>query len=113
MPTVRKVTSKIKLTPKPSKVASATSGKVTKTTEVTGDDRTAPVVRTKRVCLFCESKTEPRYWDVATLRRFLSDRGRINPRGRSGACAKHQRRIARAIKHARHLALLPYIVRVV
>lgn len=68
--------------------------------------------KVKKGCLFCESKTEPAYWDVATLRRFMNDRGRISLRARSGACAKHQRRVAREIKHARHLALLPFMVRV-
>lgn len=65
----------------------------------------------KKYCHFCVSKTEPVYWDAAILRRYLSDRGRIYPRQRNGACAKHQRRVSREIKHARHLALLPFTVR--
>lgn len=40
--------------------------------------------------------------------RYISDRGRIEPRSRSGACAKHQRALAEAIKRARHLGMLPY-----
>jgi small subunit ribosomal protein S18 len=48
------------------------------------------------------------YKNVAFLRRFVSDRARIETRRRTSACAKHQRAIARAIKRARHLALLPY-----
>lgn len=68
--------------------------------------------RSKKVCFFCQSKTEPRYSDAASLRRYLSDRGRINPRGRSGACSKHQRRVSREIKRARHLALLPFTLMV-
>jgi small subunit ribosomal protein S18 len=42
------------------------------------------------------------------LRRYVSDRARIEPRRRTGVCAKHQRRLALAIKRARYLALLPY-----
>ena len=42
------------------------------------------------------------------LRRYVSDRGKIEPRRRSGACARHQRALAAAIKRARFLALLPY-----
>ena len=48
------------------------------------------------------------YKDVAFLRRFISDRARIETRRKSSCCAKHQRAIAQAIKRARHLALLPY-----
>ncbi|OGO48401.1 MAG: 30S ribosomal protein S18 [Chloroflexi bacterium RBG_16_64_32] len=48
------------------------------------------------------------YKDFNFLRRFVSDRGRIESRRKSGACAKHQRSVARAIKRARHLALIPY-----
>ncbi len=48
------------------------------------------------------------YKDFNFLRRFVSDRGRIDPRRKTGTCAKHQRALAQAIKRARHLALLPY-----
>ena len=48
------------------------------------------------------------YKNVSFLRRFISDRGRIDTRRKTSACAKHQRAIASAIKRARHLALLPY-----
>ena len=48
------------------------------------------------------------YKDFNYLRRFVSDRGRIESRRKSGTCAKHQRALARAIKRARHLALIPY-----
>jgi small subunit ribosomal protein S18 len=47
------------------------------------------------------------YKDVSTLRRFVSERGKIKGRRKSGTCARHQRRLAVAIKRARHLALLP------
>ena len=62
-------------------------------------------------CQFDKDKTEPSYKDVAVLKRYLSERGKILPRVRSGACAKHQRRVAQSIKHARHLALLPFVSR--
>jgi small subunit ribosomal protein S18 len=48
------------------------------------------------------------YKNVSFLRRFVSDRGRIETRRKTSACAKHQRALASAIKRARHLALLPY-----
>jgi small subunit ribosomal protein S18 len=48
------------------------------------------------------------YKDTTKLGRYISDRGRIEPRRRSGACAKHQRMVCEAIKRARHLAMLPY-----
>lgn len=68
--------------------------------------------RLKKVCQFCSNKTEPHYFDIVALRRFINDRGRIVTRVRSGSCAKHQRRITKEIKRARHLALLPFTVRV-
>lgn len=61
-----------------------------------------------KVCPFCAGKIEIDYKDVSRLRRYVSDRGRIEPRRRTGVCAKHQRRLALAIKRARFLALLPY-----
>ncbi|MEX2007467.1 MAG: 30S ribosomal protein S18 [Candidatus Levyibacteriota bacterium] len=62
-------------------------------------------------CQFCKDKTEPSYKDVSILRRYLSERGKILSRMRSGVCAKHQRAVAQSIKHARHLALLPFVSR--
>lgn len=61
-----------------------------------------------KVCAFCAEKIAIDYKDVTRLRRYVSDRGRIQPRRRTGVCAKHQRRLALAIKRARFLALLPY-----
>ncbi len=64
----------------------------------------------RRVCLFCRDKIDDiGYKDPVLLRPYISDRGKIAPRRKSGACAKHQRRLAVAIKRARHLALLPYV----
>ena len=61
-----------------------------------------------KVGLFCADKSEIDYKDTFKLRRYVSDRARIEPRRRTGVCAKHQRRLALAIKRARYLALLPY-----
>jgi len=49
------------------------------------------------------------YKDVDLLQRFVSDRGKIRPRRQTGTCAKHQRRLAIAVKRARHIALLPFV----
>ncbi|OGE25815.1 30S ribosomal protein S18 [Candidatus Daviesbacteria bacterium RIFCSPLOWO2_02_FULL_40_8] len=68
--------------------------------------------RLKRFCQFCTQKSLPQYSDASALRRFMSDRGRINPRTRTGVCAKHQRVLSKQIKYARHLSLLPFTVRV-
>jgi small subunit ribosomal protein S18 len=63
-------------------------------------------------CVFCADKKEPLFSDTATLNKFITDRAKIVPMSRSGLCTKHQKRLAVAIKQARHLALLPFIVRV-
>ncbi len=63
----------------------------------------------RKVCAFCVDKIdEVDYKDVARLRRFLSDRAKIEPRRKTGTCAKHQRSLNVALKRARHLALLPF-----
>jgi small subunit ribosomal protein S18 len=63
----------------------------------------------RKVCAFCvDHVVEIDYKEVAKLRRYLSDRGKIEPRRKTGTCAKHQRCLTIALKRARHLALLPY-----
>lgn len=65
--------------------------------------------RRRKICRFC--KTEARYIDykdVETLRNYIPDRGKIQPRRTSGNCSKHQRMLTGAIKRARVVALLPY-----
>jgi small subunit ribosomal protein S18 len=63
----------------------------------------------RRYCPLCKEKVEEiHYTDVAALRRFVSDRGKIKTRRVTGACRRHQRQIALAIKTAREMALLPY-----
>lgn len=65
--------------------------------------------RRRRVCIMCADKIKyVDYKNASFLRRFVSDRARIETRRKTSACAKHQRALARAIKRARHLALLPY-----
>jgi small subunit ribosomal protein S18 len=65
----------------------------------------------KKVCTFCKTKGEVAaidYKDVATLRKYISDRGKIRARRVTGNCTQHQRDIANAVKNAREIALLPY-----
>ena len=63
----------------------------------------------KKVCGLCVDKVENiDYKDIARLRRYMSERGKILPRRVTGTCARHQRELTVAIKRARHLALLPY-----
>ena len=62
-----------------------------------------------RECQFCTDKSATiNYKQIEVLRRFISDDGKIRPRRQTGACAKHQRELAVAIKRARHIALLPF-----
>ena len=63
----------------------------------------------RKVCQFCVDKVEHiDYKDTARLRRYISDRAKIQPRRITGTCAKHQRQLTEAIKRARHIALLPF-----
>lgn len=63
----------------------------------------------RKICAFCADKsTGIDYKDTLKLKRFLTERGKIQPRRTSGVCAKHQRQLAMAIKRARVMALLPY-----
>lgn len=66
----------------------------------------------KKPCYFCVEKIDyVDYKDVALLRKFMSDRAKIRSSRVTGTCVQHQRKVARAIKNARELALLPYISR--
>ena len=65
----------------------------------------------RKVCRFCaDSNVVVDYKDAGTLKHFITDRGKIIPRRISGNCAKHQRKIAVAIKRARMIALMPFTV---
>jgi len=77
-----------------------------------GDDRRGgkgKVFFKKKVCKFCIQKLKIDYKDADTLRRFITERGKILPRRITGTCAKHQRGLALAIKRARMIALLPFV----
>ncbi len=63
--------------------------------------------RKKKVCYLCTGKTFT-YKDVESLKRYINERGKILPRRVTGACQKHQREIAKMIKEARAIGLLPY-----
>jgi small subunit ribosomal protein S18 len=64
----------------------------------------------RKVCTFCGDKVDTvDYKDAAKLRQYVSERGKIEPRRKTGTCAKHQRAVAIAVKRARHLALIPYV----
>ena len=66
--------------------------------------------RRKKVCVFCgKENNEIDYKDVAKLRKYVSERGKILPRRITGNCAKHQRALTVAIKRARHMSMMPYI----
>ena len=70
------------------------------------------VRRRKKVCAFCADKTNAGidYKDVNKLKRYVSERGKILPRRITGNCAKHQRALTVAVKRARHVALMPYVL---
>lgn len=65
----------------------------------------------RRACYFCETREPIDFKNAQLLRRFIADSGRIETRRKTSTCARHQRELARAIKRARYLALLPYVVR--
>ena len=76
-----------------------------------GFKRRGPARRRKKVCVYCADKNAViDYKDVNKLKRYISERGKILPRRITGNCAKHQRALTVAIKRARHIALMPYIV---
>lgn len=77
------------------------------------DDRSQKKVRRgkprRKICAFCADKSKSiDYKDIMKLKRFLTERGKIQPRRTSGVCAMHQRELAMSIKRARMMALLPY-----
>ena len=70
--------------------------------------RRGGIRRRKKVCVFCGKDNVIDYKD--TLKRYVSERGKILPRRITGNCAKHQRALTVAIKRARHVALMPYTI---
>jgi small subunit ribosomal protein S18 len=74
------------------------------------EKRGGPGSGRRKPCQHCRDKIEQvDYKDVATLRRFVSEKGKIRSRRITGACRRHQAQLARAVKRARELALLPYV----
>ena len=71
--------------------------------------RRRQIHRRKKVCVFCGKENTISYKDTNTLKKYISERGKILPRRITGNCAKHQRALTVAIKRARQMALLPYI----
>jgi small subunit ribosomal protein S18 len=66
-------------------------------------------VKIPKNCYFCKEGKDPDYKEVPVLEEFLSERGKILARSKTGVCSKHQKRLSRAVKRARFLALLPYV----
>jgi small subunit ribosomal protein S18 len=74
------------------------------------DKKGGPGSGRRKPCPYCRDKIEQvDYKDVSALRRFVSERGKIRSRRITGACRRHQSQVARAVKRARELALLPYV----
>jgi small subunit ribosomal protein S18 len=74
------------------------------------DRKGGPSSGRRKPCPYCKDKIEHvDYKDVDGLRRFVSEKGKIRSRRITGACRRHQSQIARAVKRARELALLPYV----
>ena len=66
--------------------------------------------RRKKVCQFCAEKVDfVDYKDTETLKKYITERGKILPKRITGTCAIHQRAVTRAIKRARIVALMPYV----
>lgn len=72
--------------------------------------RRRQIHRRKKVCVFCGKDGNISYKDTTTLKKYISERGKILPRRITGNCAKHQRALTVAIKRARHVALMPYVI---
>ena len=74
------------------------------------DRKGGPGSGRRKPCPYCRDKIDQvDYKDLGSLRRMISDRGKIRSRRITGACRRHQSQIARAVKRARELALLPYV----
>ena len=76
------------------------------------DDKAWQKKTKRKVCIFCKDRIEyVDYKDVVTLRKFVSERGKIRARRVTGNCSQHQRDVATAVKNAREMALLPFSAR--
>jgi len=73
--------------------------------------RRAMLMPRKKICRFCENRIYYiDYKDDRLLHRFITEEGKIIPRRISGTCAQHQRQLVKAIKRARHMAIVPYVM---
>jgi small subunit ribosomal protein S18 len=73
------------------------------------DDKAWQKKQKRKVCIFCKDRIDyVDYKDMMTLRKFVSERGKIRARRVTGNCVQHQRDVAMAVKNAREMALLPY-----
>ena len=77
--------------------------------EHAGGPKRRPMHRRRKVCVFCVKTAVIDYKDTNTLKKYVSERGKILPRRVTGTCAEHQRELTLAIKRARHIALMPYV----
>jgi small subunit ribosomal protein S18 len=76
------------------------------------DDKAWQKKGKRKFCIFCKERIDHvDYKDVVTLRKFVSERGKIRSRRVTGNCVQHQRDVASAVKNAREMALLPYSAR--
>jgi small subunit ribosomal protein S18 len=90
------------------------SEEIIETPVATTEEKVAPKkykkMSKKKVCQFCvDHMDEIDYKDVAKLKRYITEKGKILPRRQTGVCAEHQRTLTVAIKRAREMALLPYV----
>src|SRR5487761_1160703 len=91
---------------------SSSSGSRSSSGPRTGGPGGRKFFRRKKVCKFCTEKIDAiPYRDVRLLQGFVAERGKIVPRRLTGVCTTHQRRLTRAIKQARNIALLPFATR--
>jgi small subunit ribosomal protein S18 len=91
--------------------ARAKRGKTRDAPSLAGPRKDRKVVgQRRRSCFFCKEKVAAvDYKNIAQLRRFISERGKIKGRGNTGTCRNHQKQVAVSIKRAREMALLPYV----
>lgn len=99
----------VKQQPEKAEAKDVKSEKFDRKPRAEGEERRRRPQPRRKVCQFCQDKvTEIDYKDVAKLRRFVTEKGKIISRRQMGTCAKHQRELTTAIKRARYMALLPY-----
>jgi len=72
------------------------------------NDSKIPKISRRKACYFDANRLEPIFTETVVLKRFVSERGKILPSSKSGVCSKHQRALARSIKRARQVGLLPF-----